>query len=88
MIKDLISNVNYVLDHNEGLAVNVERIGDWLWVSGDPRGIKEELKVLGFFWAKNKKAWYHKGDTSRRTGRGFYKSMTDLRTNKGSENVR
>lgn len=88
MIENVITNVNYLLDQNTELKVSVERIGNWLWVSGDTKPVKEELKVLGFYWANAKKSWYHKGDTTKRGGRGFYKSMNDLRANKGTESIR
>ena len=87
----LIANVNYVIDQQEEqlqTGIKVEQIGTWLWVSGATKPIKDELKVLGFFWANGKKAWYHKGDSSRRSGRGFYKSMDSLRDHKGSERLR
>ena len=36
----------------------IELCGSWLWITGDTRSHKDELKVLGFKWSKNKSAWY------------------------------
>jgi hypothetical protein len=88
MIKSIITNVNYVLDCNSELSVKMERIGDWVWVSGDTRPIKEELKTLGFFWGNKKKAWYFKGKDTKRGTTGFYANMDNLRLAKGSESLR
>jgi hypothetical protein len=81
-------NVDYVLDMNSELQVSVERIGDWLWVSGDTKSIRDELKVLGFHWGSKKKAWYFKGRESKRGTHGFFPDMNTLRAFKGSERLR
>jgi curved DNA-binding protein CbpA len=36
----------------------IELCGSWLWITGDTRSHKDELKNLGFKWSKNKAAWY------------------------------
>lgn len=36
----------------------IELCGSWLWITGDTRSHKDELKTLGFKWSKNKAAWY------------------------------
>ncbi len=36
----------------------IELIGSWIWLSGDTKEIKENLKELGFKWASKKKMWY------------------------------
>lgn len=35
-----------------------EVCGLWLWVRGDSREFRHELKALGFRWSKHKTAWY------------------------------
>lgn len=53
---DLVSK----LIHMEGIAAEV--IGSWLWITGNTKPYKEELKGLGFKWSRNKSAWYyHRG---------------------------
>lgn len=36
----------------------IELVGTWLWISGDTYAIKDQLKELGFKWAKKKHMWY------------------------------
>lgn len=38
--------------------LTVEICGVWIWVSGDTKAYKEELKALGLHYARNKKSWY------------------------------
>lgn len=40
--------------------VYIEFIGCYVWVSGDTKPVKEQLKALGFRWAKEKQCWYLK----------------------------
>jgi hypothetical protein len=39
--------------------ITIELIGSWIWLSGDTKQIKEELKALNFKWASQKKMWYY-----------------------------
>jgi hypothetical protein len=41
--------------HFENLIIEV--IGSWIWLSGETKSIKEELKELGFRWRSKKKMW-------------------------------
>ena len=41
--------------HFENLIIEV--IGSWIWLSGEIKSIKEELKELGFRWRSKKKMW-------------------------------
>lgn len=43
------------------LGLTVELCGLWVWVTGDTRPHKEELKSLAFKWAPHKEAWYFAG---------------------------
>lgn len=38
--------------------VSIEVIGAFLWVSGNTKPYKEELKALNMKWSNNKKSWY------------------------------
>lgn len=40
--------------------VTVEIIGCFVWVYGDTKPMKDELKKFGFRWHSSKKMWYHK----------------------------
>lgn len=40
--------------------ITIELVGDWLWVTGNTKPIKEELKELKFFWNKRRLLWQRK----------------------------
>lgn len=44
------------LSRYKGLVL--ELCGVWLWVSGDTKKYKDELKALGLHYASQKKCWY------------------------------
>ena len=39
-------------------SLTIELCGTWIWVTGDTRKYKEELKSLGMHYASKKKCWY------------------------------
>ena len=39
-------------------GVEVELCGCWLWIGGDTKKHKEELKAAGCRWSANKQRWY------------------------------
>lgn len=56
----------------------VELIGSWIWVTGNTKEYKEELKKLNFKWSSKKAAWYfHEGEYHKRNGKVY--NMEDLR---------
>ncbi len=77
---DIIEN----LIHMDGIGI--EAIGSWLWVTGDTRPHKDELKALAFKWSSNKQAWYFHRDGYRKRSR---KSLTldEIRGFYGSEKI-
>lgn len=38
-------------------GIKIELIGRWIWITGNTKECKEQLKKLKFRWCKNKKAW-------------------------------
>jgi curved DNA-binding protein CbpA len=58
------------------MGLDVELIGLWVWVSGDTKTHKEELKAHGFKWAPKKdgQPWYFAGVPS------FNRKPQDLET--------
>lgn len=63
-----------------------EIIGTWLWVTGDTKPYKEQLKELKFRWSHNKTAWYfHEGPYRKRSRKDF--SMDDIRREYGFEDL-
>ena len=72
------------------LDVTVEVCGYWIWISGDTKPCKDNLKRLGCRWSHNKKQWYWRPPG---TGRPWFRnsvemSMDDIRNEYGSQQVR
>ena len=66
-------------------GLDIELCGSWLWIGGNTREHKEELKALSCRWSKNKKLWYwHHAEEGRKWRRGTY-SMNEIRTKYGSQ---
>ena len=62
----------------------VELIGTWLWISGDTKPYKEELKAMKFTWSHNKSAWsYHYGEYVKKNNVKY--SMNDIRNMWGTK---
>lgn len=66
--------------------VTIEIIGSWIWVTGNTRAVKDQLKSHGFKFSPNKLAWYwQQGDYHKLSRKQF--SMDDLRVMFGSDEV-
>ena len=39
--------------------ITIEVVGSWIWLSGETKAIKNNLKDLSFKWASKKKMWYY-----------------------------
>lgn len=53
--KDIIDNIiKYDID--------IDIVGQWIWIGGNTYPIKEVLKSLGFNFAREKKKWYYNGN--------------------------
>ena len=64
--------------------ITVELCGSWLWISGNTKEHKDEIKACGCRWAKSKKMWYWKpAGQFRRTRRTY--SMNEIRSMHGSK---
>lgn len=62
----------------------VELCGSWIWITGETRAMKDNLKSCGFSWAPKKLAWYwHKPEEKRRMYRGS-NSLDEIRNRHGS----
>jgi len=67
-------------------GIKIELCGTWLWVTGDTRPVKEQLKTAGFKFAPKKIAWYwHGGKYRKRSKRKL--SMKEIRDLYGSEEL-
>ena len=65
-------------------GVELELCGLWLWLSGNTKPHKEEIKKLGFKWASKKKKWYWRPEWYHRRGNRKEWDMTDIRSKYGS----
>ncbi len=67
-------------------GIEIEIIGQWIWVSGNTYSYKKNLKEIGFKWASQKKMWYWKmGDYQKKSHKIL--SMNDIRNYYGSVKV-
>ena len=67
--------INKLKDFKE---IKIELIGSWLWITGNTFNIKDNLKELGFFYSKNKKAWFY-NNSNKKKGIGFYKDLDEIK---------
>lgn len=66
-------------------GIIVELCGSWLWISGDTRPVKDELKAAGCRWSKNKGMWYwHHAEDGSSYHRGS-KTIGEIRMKYGSQ---
>jgi len=67
-------------------GVLIEIIGSFIWVSGNTKSYKDQLKALGFKWSPNKSSWYLAPEGYKRRSHKNY-SMDDIRGMYGSQEV-
>ena len=68
--------------HLEGITI--ELVGWWIWVTGNTRPLRAELKAAGYFFASKKLAWYFR-TADYKVSRGGKKSLDEIRAKYGSE---
>ncbi len=79
-----INNAIAMIISLEGLIIEV--CGSWVWVSGDTKRHKKELKEAGFNYAAKKKMWSLSPEKKRFRKRQW--GMEEIRDRFGSEIVR
>ena len=67
-------------------GIEVELVGTWLWVSGNTRPVKEELKAAGFRWSPKRGKW-HWNPEGWRPHRPSQDSFAELRARFGSRKI-
>ena len=65
--------------------ITIELVGSWIWLSGDTKSIKDNLKELNFKWASKKKMWYY-GEMKGRNPKE--KSLEEIKSKYGCETLR
>lgn len=71
-------------------GIIIELCGSWLWISGNTKDNKEELKSAGCKWAQGKQQWYwrHEEDGFGRKGVHHKEwSIDEIRSTYGSQVV-
>lgn len=66
--------------------IEIEIIGKWIWLSGNTKQYKEELKKIGFKWASKKVMWYWRKEENICKSRSKL-SIDEIRTKYGSNKV-
>jgi hypothetical protein len=66
-------------------GIKIEVVGNWIWVTGNTKPIKKQLKDAGLFFASKKVAWYYRAEEFKTTG--SKKSLDEIRAKYGSETV-
>lgn len=84
---NLGEELNAALNAIIGFGLTIEICGSWLWVSGDTRPYKEELKAAGFKWAPKKMMWHFRPADYKSFSRGKY-TMDEIRARHGSVSVK
>lgn len=64
-------------------GIKVELCGSWLWVTGETKRAKDELKKLHFRWSHNKQAWYFHFGEYHKKGRKM--TLEEIRSMYGSQ---
>ncbi|MCP4672467.1 MAG: hypothetical protein GY857_14320 [Desulfobacula sp.] len=84
----LTETMQNLIDKIKGFqGIKIEIVGSWLWVSGETKAVKEQLKKFGFKFSFNKKAWYyHENATYRKRSKKNF-SMNDIRNMHGSQDI-
>lgn len=73
---DDFKNIITVLMRMQG--VHIEVIGCFIWLSGDTKPHKDQLKQLGFKWHSKKSCWFKSPEGYRRYGKSEY-NMDQIR---------
>jgi hypothetical protein len=68
-------------------GVDIFLIGTWLWIIGDSKPYKSELKNLGCMWHSKRGCWYWRGVTSKAWANSPH-SLGDLAKKYGVQNCK
>jgi len=69
-------------------GVKIEILGVWIWVTGNTYPHKDELRRQGFFFSKNKTAWYYRNENEKGRWKFSGKPLDDIRHKYGSHEVK
>jgi hypothetical protein len=66
-------------------GISIELVGNWIWVTGNTKPVKDTLKEAGFFYASKKIAWYYRSEWFKTRGNGA--PLEKIRQKYGSETI-
>jgi len=67
-------------------GLNIEVCGAWVWLTGDTKQYKSEIKAAGYWWAKKKSSWYFRPADYKSRNKGDW-DMDKIRDKYGSVSV-
>lgn len=67
------------------LHLDVELCGSWLWIGGDTKPVKDQLKAAGCRWASKKCLWYWRPAEAAVSHCRRSSSMSEIRQKYGSK---
>ena len=84
---DFGDRLNEAINAVIGLSgVNIEVCGAWVWLTGNTKPYKTEIKTAGYWWAKKKRSWYFRPADYKSRNKGDW-DMDKIRDKYGSINV-
>lgn len=83
-VTDQFADIIAKLVTMEGLEIEI--CGSWLWVGGNTKEHRSELKAMGMRWASKKKRWYKAPKSWKRKNHREL-SMDEIRHRFGSQEV-
>jgi len=90
-VRDVLSVENYLLREVQKVyrmqGVEIEVCGNWIWLSGNTKDYKDQIKSLGCYWASQKKKWYYRPSEYKSLNRGSW-NMEAIREKYGSSIVK
>ena len=81
--ENIMEKINEIISI-EGIIIEI--IGSWIWITGNTKPVKGDLKNASFRFSQNKLAWYFHCDGYRKRN-GKIHSMDQIREMWGSESV-
>lgn len=84
-VSDYFKNIIEKLIHFEGISIEI--IGCFVWVSGNTKEYKDQLKEMGFKWHSKKMCWYLSPEDYKKFGKKQY-SLDEIRLMYGSTEVK
>ena len=66
-------------------GVEVELCGSWLWIGGNTRAHKDDLKAAGCRWSSGKKLWYWRHSEDANSWHRGRSTIGEIRTKYGSQ---